>query len=341
MLFQQFAQPLPPPGRVEEILIWHRGALGDLLLAGPALQALRRRYAGARMVAVGQPHLWQLLAPTLSVGGILNGDGGMWAWLFTPEGPMPEELTARLSSTHLAVVFTPRPHLTLLNRLKQAGTAQVCWVPAFPDNGREQVASCQASHLGSRGLPYQPEPLHLVLQQEAPGPEESFDARPLLCVAPGSGHPRKNWPLSHYFEATRALAWEHRLQVVWLIGPAEAAWLPYVQGLAAAQGQGVLAEAPLTQVAQVLARAALYIGGDSGITHLAAAAGARRIIALFGPTDPQVWAPFRDRVTVVQGPGDCAPCAPAREISCPAPKCLQELTPKKISDLASTLLRDE
>jgi ADP-heptose:LPS heptosyltransferase len=338
MRAQQSAHPLPPPENVREILIWQRGALGDLLLAGPALQALRSRYTGARIVAVGQPRLWELVAPTLSVGGILSGDWGMWAWLFTEEAPLPEELRARLGSVHLAVVFTPRPNPTLMNRLNQAGIPHIPWVPTFPDTGQEPVALFQANRLKSLGLNYEPRPFRLALGPEPQKLKEKYGDRPLLCVAPGSGHPKKNWPLSHYFEITRALAWEYRLHVVWLAGPAETAWLPYVEGLAAAQGHDVLASLPLAHVAQVLARSHLYIGGDSGITHLAAAAGAAQVIALFGPTDPEVWAPFGDRVTVVRGPGDCAPCAATREIDCPAPLCLVNLAPQKILHLAGDLL---
>jgi ADP-heptose:LPS heptosyltransferase len=49
-----------------------------------------------------------------------------------------------------------------------------------------------------------------------------------------------------------------------------------------------------------LRSARVYIGNDSGITHLAAAAGAP-VVAIFGPTDPAVWAPRGDRVRLVAG----------------------------------------
>jgi heptosyltransferase-3 len=56
----------------------------------------------------------------------------------------------------------------------------------------------------------------------------------------------------------------------------------------------------LYELARWLAAASLYIGNDSGITHLAAAAGAP-VIAIFGPTDPALWAPRGPRVRVIQG----------------------------------------
>jgi len=57
---------------------------------------------------------------------------------------------------------------------------------------------------------------------------------------------------------------------------------------------------PLARLGRTLARARLYIGNDSGITHLAAAAGCPTL-AIFGPTNPAVWAPRGANVRVIQG----------------------------------------
>jgi heptosyltransferase III len=57
----------------------------------------------------------------------------------------------------------------------------------------------------------------------------------------------------------------------------------------------------LFDLARWLAGAALYIGNDSGITHLAAAVGIP-VIALFGPTSPDIWAPRGPNVTVLREP---------------------------------------
>ena len=130
---------------------------------------------------------------------------------------------------------------------------------------------------------------------ELPGPG------PWLAVAPGSGHPRKNWPLAHYYEVSRALGWEYGLQTVWLAGPAEEEMLPYLGALAKAQGQVLLANRPLARLARVLSRCRLYLGNDSGLTHLAAAVGEPEVLALFGPTDPRVWAPLGPRVRTLTG----------------------------------------
>jgi len=64
--------------------------------------------------------------------------------------------------------------------------------------------------------------------------------------------------------------------------------------------EGAVRIANLYELAGWLRSARVYIGNDSGITHLAAAAGAP-VVAIFGPTDPAVWAPRGDRVQLVAG----------------------------------------
>jgi ADP-heptose:LPS heptosyltransferase len=62
----------------------------------------------------------------------------------------------------------------------------------------------------------------------------------------------------------------------------------------------------LYELACWIRSARVYVGNDSGITHLAAAAGAP-VVAIFGPTDPAVWAPRGDRVRVIAGTLDEIP----------------------------------
>jgi ADP-heptose:LPS heptosyltransferase len=107
----------------------------------------------------------------------------------------------------------------------------------------------------------------------------------MIWIHPFSGSARKNWPLDHYQTLARWLEATGR-SVQFCTSP--------VQPLPAARVIENLAE-----LASWLAGASLYIGNDSGITHLAAASGAPTV-ALFGPTNPQVWAPRGSNVTIIQ-----------------------------------------
>ena len=102
-------------------------------------------------------------------------------------------------------------------------------------------------------------------------------------IHPFSGSKRKNWPFHRFEELARRL----KLPVAWTAGPEEE--LPQAQRFD-----------NLLSLAKFMAGANLFIGNDSGPTHLAAAIGVPTI-ALFGASDPQVWAPRGKNVTVVCG----------------------------------------
>ncbi len=104
-------------------------------------------------------------------------------------------------------------------------------------------------------------------------------------IHPFSGSPRKNWPLDRF----RALADRLSMPVEWSAGPEE-------------ELAGARRFTDLYKLGCWIACARVYIGNDSGITHLAAAVGAP-VVAVFGPTDPAVWGPRGERVRIVQSGG--------------------------------------
>lgn len=277
--------------------------MGDLLLAGPALTSVSRHFSGARFIGVGHRERWGLLAGTLPVAAVWDGGEAMWAALFKEQGALPTPLCDRLTGIDLALVFSPRPRPGFEARLVQAGVHEALWLPSFPQGGAHHVTTVQARRLEELGIEAVAARFRLRLEDKNLEEMTLDPGERLLVMAPGSGSLEKNWPLSSYYEVARALAWEGGLRVVWLAGPAEEPLLPYIQGLAAAQEQVVWVGEPLGRVAGLLSRTHLYLGGDSGITHLAAAAGARRVVALFGPTDPRIWSPLGEQVIVLTPPG--------------------------------------
>jgi ADP-heptose:LPS heptosyltransferase len=130
-----------------------------------------------------------------------------------------------------------------------------------------------------------------------PSGDDRADEGPFLCLHPGSGSDRKNWPKEDFLEVATGAFCRWRLPSTVLIGPAEQgqrAFWNEAGGTSLSVKEGL----PILEVARTLRRAALYVGNDSGITHLAAAAGVP-VVALFGPTDPARWAPRGVRVEVL------------------------------------------
>jgi ADP-heptose:LPS heptosyltransferase len=104
-------------------------------------------------------------------------------------------------------------------------------------------------------------------------------------IHPFSGSPKKNWPLEKFRMLAGGL--ERTMPVYWCRGPED----PPLQRAVQIDD--------LYELACWLARARLYIGNDSGVTHLAAAVGTP-VLALFGPTNPAIWAPRGPHVRVVR-----------------------------------------
>lgn len=133
------------------------------------------------------------------------------------------------------------------------------------------------------------------------------EERPAVALAPGAVGPSKRWPAAAYAELARRLAEDG--MTVWVLGsPAEQ---PLAQEIAAAAPAHVrdLTGTDLRNAILALAAANAAVSNDSGLLHVAAAAGTPAI-GIFGPTSPQLWAPLNPLAAVIEAavPPPCRPC---------------------------------
>jgi ADP-heptose:LPS heptosyltransferase len=157
--------------------------------------------------------------------------------------------------------------------------------------------------------------------------------QPLLVIAPGSGAREKNWPEDFFLAIVNW--WREAVNgvVVLLTGPVE----EERGGVERLRASCLVAnDLSLSQAAALLARSDVYLGNDSGITHLAAAAGTRTI-ALFGPSNARQWAPRGKKVTIVSRKIECSPCQIPQMKTCPHRACLTELHPTNVINVMATL----
>jgi ADP-heptose:LPS heptosyltransferase len=118
-----------------------------------------------------------------------------------------------------------------------------------------------------------------------------------IGIHPGSGSPRKNWPLERFVQVARLVEQRGVLRPLFLLGEAEGGMDAQLSRLC--PGLSCLKGAELLELAGTLSHCRGYVGNDSGVTHLAAALGVP-VVAIFGPTDPAVWAPRGAQVRVVR-----------------------------------------
>jgi heptosyltransferase-2 len=125
-------------------------------------------------------------------------------------------------------------------------------------------------------------------------------SRPVVAMHPGSGSEKKNWPLPNWIElGDRLLASSFAGSIVVVTGEADRAQAARLHSVWTNTRVGFVRNLPLTHLAALLEQT-IFVGHDSGISHLAAAAGAKCVL-LFGPTNPEVWAPTGENVRVIRG----------------------------------------
>jgi ADP-heptose:LPS heptosyltransferase len=143
-----------------------------------------------------------------------------------------------------------------------------------------------------------------------------------IILHPGSGNKRKVWPLERFFGLSQILRDRLGSRILIILGPAEGSEVERVfEGMdphAFIQVKGL----SLLQLASVMEGCRLFIGNDSGVSHMASALGIPTM-ALFGPTDPRVWSPRGEKVWVVWKKIPCSPCTRERFFQCVDSECLK------------------
>jgi heptosyltransferase-3 len=273
------------------VLVARAGALGDILLLRRAVVALRR-VGHEPIVLAPRETATALVGPGESeVRSALHFDG---AWLAEALAGSTRALDA-LDGIDAALAITrSQPLVDVLSR--QIGRVLV----------QDPLPSGKhASHWYADGL------ADLCCQTQSDVPpdleataEERESASALsfalgdsfLAVHPGSGSSTKNWPEESFGEAIDELAGNKP----WLLirGPAEETIGSQLERRANAVA---LSCCPTRTLGEILRRARLYVGNDSGISHLAAAWGAPTL-TLFGPTDPRLWSPVGRQAREIASP---------------------------------------
>jgi ADP-heptose:LPS heptosyltransferase len=118
-----------------------------------------------------------------------------------------------------------------------------------------------------------------------------------VIIHPGSGAINKSWHFENFLAVAKELISES-YEVLFLLGPAELEKFSVNNINKITNLAKCLKELSFTDVLRLLSRAEVFIGNDSGITHLAAMLGVRTI-AVFGPTNPDVYKPIGSNVQVL------------------------------------------
>lgn len=284
------------------ILVIRGGAIGDFILTLPALGLLREGYPDCRIEIVGYRHICSLAEGRHYAHAVRSIEYAPLAGFFNPRSTLDSELSGYFAGFGQVISYLFDPDGFFEGNLRRCGVKNL--LVGDPRITDEDHAAMQ--------LAKPMESLALFLEDPAarfhPSAADIAAAevllegvrRPLVAVHPGSGSARKNWPIRSWVELIERLLRES-VNVLVVCGESDAE-----QGKLLREGFGgritILDSPALPVLGAVLGRCDAFVGHDSGVSHLAAAAGARCVL-LFGPTDPEVWAPANAAVNVLRAPG--------------------------------------
>ncbi len=224
-----------------------------------------------------------------------------------------------------------------MHNLKRIGVKKVYRIDPFPPDGSNtHVIHHQTSQLAHLGL-YVPLSTPTLFTTEDDGKhiasflEQRKIDRNALVVAlhPGSGSRAKVWSPGNFAQLSTYLLDNDRVHLIVPIGPADKEHEEAYCALISSDRIMPVTNLTLTELAALLKRCTVYVGNDSGVTHMAAAVGTP-VVALFGPTNPEVWGPRGRRVHTVYRGVECSPCSREEMNGCLHRKCLESITVEEV-----------
>jgi heptosyltransferase-3 len=285
------------------ILIIRGGAIGDFILTLPAIRLIRENFPDCQVEILGYRHIAALAEGRFYAHATRSIEYGPLAAFFNPRAELDLELCEYFAGFQQVVSYIYDPDKLFEGGLRRAGVKNL--LTGSPKLTDDTHAAKQLARPLEQLALWLEDPAAAIFPTEAD--LAAADARlkpaegPWIALHPGSGGARKNWPLENWKQLYREMKERHPHAHFLVVGGESDSERLVALRAEVGERTTFLENLPLTELGAILSRCTLFLGHDSGISHLAAAAGAPCLL-LFGPTDPDVWAPANPGVTVLQAP---------------------------------------
>jgi heptosyltransferase-3 len=299
---------------MNRILVIRGGAIGDFILTLPALRALREAYPDAHIEILGYKHIAVLAEDRFYAQAIRSIEYGPLSGFFAKNSELSAELVGYFGTFDLIISYLYDPDRIFESNLRRCGVENLVRGPAKIIEKGEHAARQLARPIEELGIRVIDLAEKIFLSAEDRQFAREFlqsSSQPIIAIHPGSGSNTKNWPLRNWIELfsnncrlpdakDEPGQMGKRLSLIVVSGEADKAQIAQLEHAWKDRDVRFAKNLPLPHLAATLEHT-IFIGHDSGISHLAAAAGAKSIL-LFGPTDPNVWAPKNENVQLVAAP---------------------------------------
>ena len=282
-------------------LVLFPGSLGDFLCFLPALHSLLSRGGSGHLALAVRGSAFELAQSLIGPGAVYLLDRGVFAGLFSPAVEDRQQGRRFFSSFCSVFSWFGHSHRQVQANLKRYNQD----VHSFPFFAGQTPSQEHASryYLECVGIPEVRCPSLPLSSRERQAAEAYWQAlgwssrTQVLLIHPGSGGKRKRWDSAGFSAVAQwwKLSRPRQIrEVIVLLGPAEKAERQRWQTVGR-----VVHEYPVWSVAALLGRVSLYLGNDSGVSHLAGSVGARGSV-VFGPTRPEQWKPLGGQLSVIR-----------------------------------------
>ena len=302
------------------ILVIKLSAAGDVVLITPSLRALRQRFPQAHItVLVGREH-GELLNRCPYVDDLISFDRRREG---TPFGLLRTAKRLRSAQADLVVDFQNNRISHWLGALSGAphrygfSGRKWSWLlshaatepdrPVPPVDHQFRLLQLLGIQDPGKQLELWPGPGDEARVEELLKEAWIAESQPLVAVHPGSRWPSKRWPAERYVELIDRLALLSKARVVLTGSEQERPLCEQIQRAAKSKPFVAAGMTSLNEMAALMRRSRVLIGGDTAPLHMAAAAGTP-VVALFGSTDPLRHAPPAARKKILKTELPCSPC---------------------------------
>ncbi|MCF6149932.1 MAG: glycosyltransferase family 9 protein [Candidatus Kuenenia sp.] len=322
----------------KHILIIRPSAIGDIIITLPTLHALRNHIPNSHIEIMGYPSYLELVHGRFYADTISRFDHPDISILLRKDARIPDSLRERFSKFDLIIAFIADRDKIFSENLQASGAKEVLCYNPFPNDSKPiHIIDHFLNSLKLLEIPYSNTTPNIYLNKEDLIERENILRNSLentrqkrIAIHPGSGSTHKCWLLSNYFSIIQWLTEHHNAKIFIIAGPADIVVKQEIDKLPK-NNICAIDTPPLTKLAAILQQCDLFIGNDSGITHLAAAMGVSTL-AIFGPTDPKVWGPRGKSVKICYHPTPCSPCSDEKRKNCFPKTCLESITTKMIKE---------
>lgn len=307
-------RPASTPPLGARIVAIRPGALGDTLLVLPALALIREVWPETHVTLVARRDVLALARAWGVADAASPFDAPEWSGLFAKTSRAGSPLNAGLAG-RVVVAWLADTDGSVAANLHVLGARRVVIGPGRPREDVPEHAALQlAAPLRELGIAVPRDVAALPIPglragapattytgaEEAPEAGLAEEMMGTVALHPGSGGAGKRWPPERFAALAQAIG-ERGLRALLIEGPQDDAVIGATLAEAATRGMRleVARGLGIVELAARLAGCAAYVGNDSGVSHLAGMLGVRTL-ALFGPSDPAIWAPLGPRVCTLR-----------------------------------------